>query len=95
MHAATNSTEAMGDVANALRYMADASAATGHGPSTPERRKRAIEQLENDEDLSFDDIISFAEVIEARISVTDTFMGFKTKRLRTGYATNAITRYTL
>ncbi|KIK73206.1 hypothetical protein PAXRUDRAFT_21115 [Paxillus rubicundulus Ve08.2h10] len=75
------SAQAVSEVAQAIRLMAESS---GGGPTTPQHLKAAIRQMEDDGDLSDEDIIRAAHLFQHDIGIADTYLGLSTKRRRTG-----------
>ncbi|KAF9233541.1 Myb/SANT-like DNA-binding domain-containing protein [Melanogaster broomeanus] len=75
------SAQAVSEVAQAIRLMAESS---GGGPTTPQRLKAAIHRMEDDGDLSDEDIIRAARLFRHDIGIADTYLGLSTKRRRTG-----------
>lgn len=81
--------DALLGVASALNTIGTALQPSGSAP-TPERRRQAIQLLEDDGDFSDDDMIRIGKIFRADISVADTFSSFRKKTLRSAYITDEL-----
>ena len=79
-----NSHTAIDKMAASVSELATAFKNSG-GETSPERRKAAIEMIENDDDLSENEQVQIFKVIRRDVAVADFIVGIRDKAKRTRY----------
>ena len=77
--------EAVSEVADAIRGLSGALAESSKHPPTPERRKAAIQLMEDDGDFSDDDQVRIIRLFASKSEAADSFLSIRKKRIRTAY----------
>jgi len=78
----------MMEVASSMRDIARAvltDSAQGNGLASPERRRAAIQSLEDDGELSENDQVKVIRLIQHQTSIADSILAIKNKRTRALY----------
>jgi hypothetical protein len=77
--------DAVSDVADAIRGLSSALVESNKHPPTPERRKAAIQLLDDDGEFSEDDQVRIIALFTGRYEAADSFLSIPKKRIRTAY----------
>lgn len=82
-------TDAMFSVAGAIEALADRFADSG-GATSPQRRRAAINQLEEDADLSENEQVQAIRLFSRQTAVADTYLAIGKRATRTRYIQSEI-----
>ena len=85
------SADAVSDVADAIRGLSNALAESNKHPPTPERRKAAIQLLEDDGEFSDDEQVRIISLFASKSEAADSFLSIRKKRIRTAYIQSELT----
>jgi hypothetical protein len=83
--------DAVSDVSDAIRGLSTALAESNKHPPTPERRKAAIQLLEDDGEFSDDEQVRIISLFASKSEAADSFLSIRKKRIRTAYIQSELT----
>ena len=84
---------AIKEVASSVKDLASAFHASG-GEPTPQRRARAVQQMERDDDLSDNEMNDAFQLMQTDVSIVDTYNAIGRKERRTRYIQSELERTT-
>ncbi|KAF8871547.1 hypothetical protein BD779DRAFT_1631580 [Infundibulicybe gibba] len=82
----------MKDVASSVNNLATAFHSSG-GVPTPQRRAKAVQQLEKDDDLSDNEMNDAFHLLQTDVSVADTYNAIGRKERRTRYIKSKLDKF--
>jgi len=85
-------TDAMFSVAGAIESLAESFAEPSGALKSPERRRAAIQLLNNDDDLSDNEQVQAICLFSRHTSIADTYLAIQKKATRTLYIQSELTK---
>ncbi len=77
--------DALLSVSQAIRSVSDALATPVLGMSTPQRRAKAIAIVEEDEEMSDEEVVLVAKMFHKKPDIADTYVALKSRSIRSDY----------